>query len=161
MINLSLLPSICAAAINTANNSTIATWPISSFAADFASAYESYSQGGVLSLGGGVAGGEDSGIISAFLESFSESTTDADFGAMLSAYWDTCLLVPSGGAVSLTNDAASKAGAFTAAITASYRTTDTQPYYQHFIQAIEDVAKTIQWTAVLSVPPFSRIETIS
>jgi NADP-dependent 3-hydroxy acid dehydrogenase YdfG len=76
-------------------------------------------------------------------------------------YWATCLLIPSGGAVSLVNNGASKASEFTAAIAGSYRTTDTQPYYQHFIQAIEDVAKTIVWVVTLPSTPFIRTETVS
>jgi hypothetical protein len=142
-------------------DSYLTTYPAGNFTTGWVSAYKAYSQAGVLSAGGGVAGSEDDSILTNFFNSFASQTTDADFGAALAQYWGTCLLVPSGGAISLTNDAASKAGAFTAAITASYRTTDTQPYYQHFIQAIEDVAKTIQWTVILPAPPYSRIETIS
>jgi hypothetical protein len=142
-------------------NSYIATYPSGNFATAFVSAYKAYSQAGVLSMGGGVAGSEDDSILTNFFNSFSSSTTDADFGAAMASYWATCLLTPSGGAVSLTNDGASKAADFTAAITASYRTTDVQPYYLHFIQAIEDVAKTIQWTTTLPAPPFVRTETVS
>jgi hypothetical protein len=158
---MSLSASSCAAAINAAMDSYVATYPSGNFATAFVSAYKAYSQAGVLSMGGGVAGSEDDSILTNFFNSFSSDTTDAAFGAVLAQYWATCLLVPSGGAISLTNNAASKAGAFTAAITASYRTTDTQPYYLHFIQAIEDVAKTIQWTVVIPSPPFSRLETVS
>lgn len=150
-----------ATAINSAMNSYIASYPSGDFTAAFVGAYKVYSQAGVLSAGGGVAGSEVDSILTSFFNSFSSDTTDADFGAAMAQYWATCLLVPSGGAISLTNDGGSKAAAFTAAITASYRTTDTQPYYQHFIQAIEDVAKTIIWTVVIPAPPFSRTETIS
>lgn len=158
---MSLNASSCAAAINAAMDSYLSTYPSGNFSTAFVGAYKAYSQAGVLSAGGGVAGSEDDSILTAFFNSFSSDTTDAAFGQALSDYWATCLLVPSGGAVSLTNDAASKVGAFTAAITASYRTTDTQPYYLHFISAIEDVAKTIIWTVVLPTPPFSRQETVS
>lgn len=153
--------SSCAAAINAAMNSYITSYPSGNFSSAFVSAYKPYSQAGVLSAGGGVAGTENDSILTNFFNSFSSDTTDAAFGAAMASYWATCLRTPSGGAVSLTNDGGSKAAAFTAAITASYRTTDTQPYYQHFIQAIEDVAKTIIWTVVLPTPPFVRTETVS
>lgn len=158
---MSLSASSCASAINTAMDSYIASYPSGNFTSAFVSAYKSYSQAGVLSAGGGVAGTEDESILLDFFNSFSSDTTDAAFGAALASYWSTCLLSPSGGAVSLTNDGGSKAAAFTAAITASYRTTDTSPYYLQFIQAIEDVVKTIQWTVALSSPPFTRSEYIS
>lgn len=158
---MSLSASSCASAINLAMDSYVASYPSGSFSNAFVAAYKAYSQAGVLSLGGGVAGSEDDSILLNFFGSFTSDTTDAAFGAALAAYWSTCLLAPSGGAISLSNNAASKVVAFTAAITSSYRTTDTQPYYQHFIQAIEDVAKTIIWTVVIPAPPFVRVESIS
>lgn len=138
---MSLNPSSCASSINLAMDSYIASYPSGNFSNAFAAAYKAYSQAGVLSLGGGVAGSEDDSILLDFFNSFSSDTTDAAFGSALAQYWQSCLLVPSGCAISLANDGGSKAAAFTAAITGSYRTTDTQPYYLHFIQAIEDVAK--------------------
>lgn len=158
---MSLNSSSCAAAINAAMDSYLASYPSGNFTAAFVSAYKSYSQAGVLSAGGGVAGTEDDSILTSFFNSFSSSTTDTAFGTAMANYWASCLLTPSGGAVAVVNDAASKVSAFTAAITASYGTTDSQPYYLNFIQNIEDVAKTIQWTATLSVPPYTRLETIS
>lgn len=158
---MSLNASGCASAINAAIDSYLTTYPAGNFSTAFVGAYKAYSQAGVLSLGGGVAGSEDDSILLDFFNSFTSDTTDAAFGTALAQYWATCLLVPSGGAISLTNDGGSKAATFTAAITASYRTTDTQPHYLHFIQAIEDVAKTIQWTVELPAPPFVRVETIS
>ena len=158
---MSLNPSNCAVAINAAMDSYLTTFPAGNFTTGFVGAYKTYSQAGVLSAGGGVAGSEDDSILTNFLNSFVSDTTDADFGAALAAYWATCLLIPSGDAISLTNDAASKAGAFTAAITSSYRTTDTQPYYLHFISAIEAVVKTIQWTVIIPAPPLTRVETVT
>lgn len=158
---MSLNSSSCAAAINAAMDSYIASYPSGNFASAFVSAYKSYSQAGVLSAGGGVAGTEDDSILTNFFNSFSSSTTDAAFGAAMANYWSTCLLTPSGGAVSIVNDGASKAAAFTAAITSSYSTTDSQPYYLNFIQNIENVVKTIVWTATLPLPPFVRTESIS
>lgn len=158
---MSLNASSCASAINAAMDSYLTTYPAGNFATAFVGAYKAYSQTGVLSLGGGVAGSEDDSILLDFFNSFTSDTTDAAFGAALASYWATCLLSPSGGAVSLTNNGGSKAAAFTAAITASYKTTDSQPYYLDFIQAIEDVAKTIVWTVVLPAPPFVRTEMVT
>jgi len=124
--------------------SYLSTYPAGSFATAFASAYKSYSQAGVLSAGGGVAGTEDEGILVDFFNSFPSDTTDDAFGAVMAQYWSTCLLTPSGGAVAVVNNGSSKAAAFTAAIAASYSTVDSQPYYLNFIQAIENVAKTIE-----------------
>ncbi len=158
---MSLNASGCASAINAAMDSYLTTYPAGNFATAFVSAYKAYSQAGVLSAGGGVAGTENDSILLDFFNSFSSDTTDEAFGAALASYWATCLLSPSGGAVSLTNNGGSKSAAFTAAITASYKTTDSQPYYLDFIQAIEDVAKTIVWTVVLPAPPFVRTEMVT
>lgn len=158
---MSLSASSCASAINSAIDGYITTYPSGNFTTAFVSAYKAYSQAGMLSAGGGVAGSEDDSILTNFFNSFSSDTTDAAFGAVMAQYWSTCLLVPSGGAIGVVNNAASKASAFTAAITASYSTTDSQPYYLNFIQNLEDVAKTIQWTVTLPTPPFTRIETVS
>lgn len=158
---MSLNALSCASAINTAMNSYLGSYPSGNFASAFVSAYKAYSQAGVLSAGGGVAGTEDDSILTNFFNSFSSDTTDAAFGAVMAQYWSTCLLTPSGGAIAVVNDGASKAAAFTAAITSSYSTTDSQPYYLNFIQNIENVAKTIVWTATLPLPPFTRNESVS
>lgn len=158
---MSLSSSNCASAINAAIDSYIASYPSGNFANAFVSAYKSYSQAGVLSAGGGVAGSEDDSILTNFFNSFSSDTTDAAFGNAMASYWSTCLLIPSGGAIAVVNNGASKAGAFIAAVTSSYSTTDSQPYYLSFIQNLETVAKTIQWTITLSSPPYVRVETIS
>lgn len=158
---MSLNPSSCASAINSAIDSYMSTYPSGDFTSAFVSAYKAYSQAGVLSAGGGVAGTEDDSILLDFFNSFDSSTSDEAFGAAMAQYWSTCLLTPSGGAVAVVNDGASKAAAFTAAITASYGTTDSQPYYLNFIQNLENVAKSIQWTVTLPAPPFTRIESVS
>lgn len=157
---MSLNASSCAAAINTANDNAIAVWPSTTFATDFANAYKAYSQAGVLSAEGGVAGSEDSSILVNLLTG-SSSVTDSQFGQALADYWATCLLIPAGGVISIVNDASSKVGAFTAAVAASYSTAEQTPYYLNFIQNIEAVAKTIVWTVTLPSPPFTRLETIS
>jgi hypothetical protein len=155
---MSLNPSSCASAIDSANDSAISTWPSSNFATDFANAYKDYSQGG--DVVGAASGSEDSSILQAFL-STGDFVTDADFGQALADYWSTCKLVPSGGSVSVSNDAASKVAAFTAAVTSSYSTTLSTPHYLNFITNIETVAKTIIWTVVYPNPAPPSFETIS
>ncbi len=157
---MSLNSSSCASAINIANDNAITTWPSSTFASAFAGAYKSYSQAGVLSGGGGSAGSEDESILTSLL-SAGQYVTDAEFGQALADYWATCMLVPAAGSVSVTNNASSKSGAFTAAVTASYSTTQQTPYYKHFIDNIEAVAKTIVWTCVKPNPLPPTSETIS
>ena len=155
---MSLNASSCASAINSANDSAISTWPSSSFATDFSNAYKTYTQGGVVV--GAASGSEDASILQSFL-STGDFVTDADFGQALASYWSTCKLIPSGGSVSVSNDASSKVGAFTAAVTTSYSTTESTPYYLNFITNIEAVAKTIIWTVVYPNPTPPSFETIS
>lgn len=156
---MALNPSSCASAISSANDSAISSWPSTSFPAAFANAYKAYSQAGVVA--GTSAGSEDEGILISLLSSPSDFVTDAEFGQALAEYWSTVHLIPAGGAVSVSNDASSKAGAFTAAVTASYSTTESTPYYLNFITNIENVAKTIIWTVVYPNPLPQQFETIS
>ncbi len=155
---MSLNASSCASSINSANDAAIASWPSSGFPAAFAAAYKTYSNAGVVV--GTANGSENEGIISSFLAS-GDFVTDEEFGQMLADYWGTVKLIPAGGAVSVSNNASSKVGAFTAAITASYSTTESTPYYLNFISNIEEVAKTIIWTVVYPNPTPPSLETIS
>lgn len=157
---MSLNSTSCASAINTANDNAIASWPSSTFASAFANTYKAYSQAGVLSAGGGVAGSEDESILTSLL-SAGQYVTDAQFGQALADYWSTCMLVPAAGSISVSNNASSKVGAFTAAVTTSYSTNQQTPYYKHFIDNIEAVAKTIIWTCVKANPLPPTLETIS
>ncbi len=156
---MSLNPSSCASAINAAITSYIDTYPSGNFATAFASAYKSYSQAGVVA--GAASGTEDESIISTILSIGDDFITDVEFGQALADYWATVKLIPSGGAVAVSNDASSKVGAFTAAVNASYTTTDSQPYYLDFITNIESVAKTIIWTVVYPNPLPPQFENIS
>lgn len=158
---MSLNASSCASAINTAANNTYSSYPSSSFPTDFASIYKSYSQAGVLSAAGGAAGSENSGIISSYLNSFTSATNEDAFAQMLADYWATCMLIPSAGSISVSNNAASKVSAFKSAILASITTTESTPYYQTFITNIENVVKTIQWTCIKPNPLPPTVETIS
>lgn len=155
---MSLVPASCASAISSANDTAISTWPSSIFAAAFANAYKDYSQAGVVS--GTASGSENAGILQTFL-SAGDFVTDAEFGQVLADYWATCKLIPAGGAVSVSNNAASKVAAFTAAVTSSYSTTKSTPYYLDFITNIETVAKTIVWTVVYPSPTPPQMENIS
>jgi len=156
---MSLNPSSCASAINSAMDNTIANWPTSAFASDFASAYKAYSVAGVVT--GASSGTEDESILEDVLSSGDNYITEVEFGEALASYWGTVKLLPSGGAVSVSNNASSKVAEFTAAILASYTTTDSQPYYLNFITNIENVAKTIIWTVVYPNPLPPTSETIS
>ena len=158
---MSLNSTSCASSISSAMDSYLSTYPSGDFSSAFVSAYKAYSQAGVLSSSGGVLGTENDGILTSFFNSFSSYTSDSAFGQAMAYYWATCLLTPHGGAIAVVNNASTKASAFTSAISGSYRTSDTQPYYLHFIQAIETVAKTIQWTVTIPAPPYTRIETVS
>ena len=158
---MSLNASSCAS--NLYNNllSAYASYPARTFPASFASTYKAYSQAGVLSAGGGIAGSEDESILSSFLSSFESATTSTAFAQALADYWSTCLLTPSGGSVVVTNNASTKVSAFKAAIEASITDIDTKPYYLNFITNIQNVAKTIQWTCVKPFPVPPTIETVS
>ena len=151
----------CASAINVAMDSYIASYPSGNFSSAFVSAYKAYSQAGVLSAGGGVAGTENDSILTSFFNSFSSSTTDSAFGQALADYWATCMLTPSAGSVSVVNNASSKAGAFTAAISASYTTSSSTPYYKVLLDNIQSVVSTIQWTCTKVSPIPPTVETIS
>lgn len=156
---MSLNPASCASAISAAITSYIDTYPSGNFATAFASAYKTYSQAG--SVAGATSGTEDQSILEAVLSGGDDYITDVEFGQALADYWATCLLIPASGAISVSNNASSKVGAFTAAINASYTTTDSQPYYLNFITNIENVAKTIIWTVVYPNPLPPQFETVS
>jgi len=158
---MSLNASSCASAINTAANNSYASYPSSTFPTAFATAYKNYSQAGALSGGGGVAGTEVDSIISGYLSSFTSDTNEDDFAQMLADYWSTCLLTPSAGSISVTNNAASKVSAFRSAILASITTTESTPYYLNFITNIENVVKTIVWTCVKPIPLPPTMETVT
>lgn len=159
---MALNPTSCASAISSSYNTYTATGtPTGNYQQDFATAYKAYSQAGTLSSGGGVAGSESESIISSFLLGLTQGTTPEDFGDMMASYWATCMLIPSGGAIGVVNNASSKGAAFAAAVQSSYTTSESTPHFKTFIQNLETVAKTIQWTVTLPNPPYVRIETIS
>lgn len=142
-------------------DSYILTYPSGNFPSAFASAYKTYSQAGVLSGGGGVAGSENESILEAILSGGDDYITAEEFGQALSDYWSTCLLVPSAGSISVSNNASSKVAAFTAAINDSYTTNESTPYYKAFIDNIEAVVSTIQWVCIKPNPLPPTLETVS
>jgi hypothetical protein len=159
---MSLNPSSCASALSAANDSAISTYPSGDFGAAFASAYKAYSTAGVLSATGGVAGTEDESILADFINGLdNRESTITEFATALASYWATCMLTPSAGSITVTNNAMSKVSAFEAAINASYSTTEQLPYYLNFIQNIENVAKTITWVCIKPIPLPPTSETIS
>ena len=158
---MALNSTSCANNINAAMTSYIGSYPSGNFPSAFASAYKTYSQAGVLSGGGGVAGTEDQSILEAVLAGGDDFITAAEFGQALASYWNTCLLVPSAGSLSVSNNASSKVAAFTAAINDSYTTSSSTPYYKAFIDNIEAVVKTIVWTCIKSPPSPPTLETVS
>lgn len=158
---MALNSTSCANNINAAITSYMGTYPSGNFPAAFATAYKNYSQAGVLSAGGGVAGTEDQSILEAVLSGGDDFITAEEFGQALADYWATCLLVPSAGSISVSNNASSKVSAFIAAINSSYTTSESTPYYKTFIDNIEAVVKTIVWTCVKPNPLPPTLETVS
>lgn len=159
---MSLNSTSCASALSAANDSAITSYPSSSFANDFATAYDNYQKAGVLSGLGGLNGTEDKTVLSGFINSFPSTTTPDDFAQALADYWATCKLTMGAGVIVIVNNASTKKAAFKSAIEASMSDTESTPYYKDFIQNIENVAKTIQWTVTRAgVPPVVTIETIS
>lgn len=162
---MALNPSPPAATITTFYlNFVSQSPPVGRFPQPFATAYLNYSQQGVLSSGGGVSGSEDSLIITNFLRSIKDvgNTTVHNFATMFANYWATCLLIPAGGAISVTNDASSKVSAFESAINATLTDQDTKPYFLNLITNIQNIAlPQITWTVTLPDPPYTRLETVS
>lgn len=121
----------------------------STFAADFAGAYNEYVMGGMVP--GTVNSGGDVSILEAALDG--KETSPAKLGLAFANYWNTVCVTPGapmhGGVsvVSSINNATSLASAFTSAIQASLTTKESKPYYLKFVQNIETMAVLkIQWT---------------
>ena len=136
--------------------------PSGNYQQTFGNSYKMYSQAGVLSAGGGTSGSENASIIINFLNTRGGNTTVTAFATMFANYWASCLLVPSGGATDVVNNAASLVSVFESAITASIRDTDTQPYFTHLISNIQTIAlPSVVWTVTLPFPPYTRLESVS
>lgn len=123
------------------------------YPAAFAAAYHNYASAGVIA--GAVSGGGNASIIENFMRGVTSNTnTITEFAQALADYWATVGLTPAPPNLASVNNAASKVAAFEAALRASITDSDTQPYFKHFIDNIEAVAKTINWT-ITPPPPAS------
>lgn len=131
----------------------------SSFAKDFAAAYDKYAAEGI------VLGGLNIGGVVASIETYLTSLSTPDpaaidnFAKALSAYWATVAIVPGlpahGGTsvVSSLNDALAHEADFKVAIEASITTEESKPYYFNLIKNIETMAvKLIIWTVIELIP---------
>lgn len=160
---MALSASTAAGPISSAYLSLVTTPPYTgSLGSAWASACLSWSTAGVLSGGGGVAGSEDGSIIQAYIDSLTGNSNPSDMATVFADYWATCLLIPSGSATGVVNNASSQVAAFESAITASITTVDSQPYFQALFQNIQDIAlPTITWTVTRSSAPTTTLETVS
>ena len=101
---------------------------------------------GQISSGEANAGIIYSGFMS--LDTYQSSNVDK-LANMFAQYWSTSHLTPKAPAVVIIgNDALTRVSQFKAAILQSYKTTDTQPYFKHFIDNIESVVTSIIWTGL-------------
>jgi hypothetical protein len=162
---MSLSASTPASVIRPVYLTNVTTPPYTaSIASAWASGFLQWSTAGVLSGGGGVAGSEDESIVESFIGSLTGNTTVNAFATMLASYWSTCLLVPNGTAVSVSNNAMSQVAAFEAAVNASITTSDTTPYFQHLFTNIQNIAlPSVIWTVnrVVAGSPVVTMETVS
>lgn len=130
--------------------------PTGNFTDGFISALNSYA------MGGEVPGAENSGGDTSLIESLlnrarsNESGVDvSDLAFAMANFWSTVAVDPGdpghGGnsVVSVTNNALAHVGDFESAITASFRDTETKPYFQHFVQNLQNMAiSKITWTVI-------------
>jgi hypothetical protein len=160
---MALSASTAAGPISSAYTDLLTTPPYTgTLGSTWATACLDWSTAGVLSGGGGVAGGEDSSIIQGFIDGLTGNTTPSAFAVAMASYWATCLIVPAGNATAVTNDALAQVSAFEAAINASVGATEKTPYFQHLFENIQTIAlPTITWTVVRSTPPSPTLETVS
>lgn len=126
----------------------------------FATAYDNYAAQGV------VLGADNSGrspiIIEGFLRSglAGSSQPITDFATILAEYWATVAVVPGdpahGGTavVSVTNDAMTHIADFEAAIIASLATIESKPWFENFVQNVQDIGvSSVTWTVTELLPP--------
>ena len=150
---MSLDPAAAAAAINAQYQATIVFPREGDYPAEFAKAYDDYAEAGVVN--GATNSGGEKAILEAALRA--APTTPAALGAAFAQYWATVALIPVPPNVSVVNDAATRADAFTGAIAASIRATESLPYFGEFIGNLEVAAKTVVWTITPrgGKPPFT------
>lgn len=131
----------------------------SSFADDFAKAYDDHAAEGIVLGALNVGGAKD--IISTFLKTVKDGDTDTvdRFAKALAAFWLTVAIVPGvpahGGisVASVINDAMAHEADFKAAIEASITTEESKPYYFSLVDNIQKMAVSlIIWTVVELIP---------
>jgi hypothetical protein len=150
---MSLNPAAGSAATNAQYQATIIFPREGDYPAEFATAYDDYAVGGVVN--GAANSGGDKAILEAALRA--APTNPAALGAAFAQYWATVALIPVRPNVSVVNDAVARADAFTGAIAASVRATESVPYFGEFIANLEAAAKTVVWTITPRgrKPPFT------
>jgi hypothetical protein len=135
----------------------------------FANDYNTYGTAGIV-LGAINSGGDTSGFVNVIGSINNSSGFISAFASALVTYWSTAALIngtPAHGGVSVSkvvNDAGTKQSAFESAISSSYTQSKSEPFYLNFVQNIENVVKTIQWTVTEIMPngsPSDFIETIT
>lgn len=126
----------------------------------FATAYDNYAAQGI------VLGADNSGrspiIIEDFLRSglAGSSQPVTDFATILAEYWATVAVMPGdpahGGTavVSVTNDAMAHITDFEAAILDSLTTVESKPWFENFVQNVQDIGvSSVTWTVTELLPP--------
>jgi len=119
----------------------------------FADSHDNYARTGVV-IGAQNNGGQKAILEKAF-NSFVGNGSKGNaliLAQALAAYWATVALIPKVAVhdlpLSVTNDAASKVGAFYSAIMSGYTTREYTPYFVNLFDRIESVVFTIIWTVI-------------
>lgn len=125
--------------------------PDNTFATQFAILYDQYAAQGVVA--GAINSGGDPSSLASTLSNLPNSTVSrSQLANALAAYWSDIAVdngVPAHGGVSVvnvTNNASSKVSDFLSAINSSVRDTESRPFFLEFINNIESVVKSINWT---------------
>ena len=163
---MALIPAVAAAQIwehyrdaasLDASGNPIPSPPTGDFPANWATAYDTYAAGGE------VPGAQNQGgnkiIIEAFLRGLVSKDNVIEFAEVLANYWATVAVIPGAPAhggtsvISVTNDAASKVGLFESAIRASITESRSEPFFQHFIENVQNIAVSqVIWSVTEDTP---------
>lgn len=130
--------------------------PTGDFTAGFVSALNDYASSGEVD--GAENSGGDTSMITSVINQAKATGGNVDVSAFAFAmanFWSTVAVDPGDPAhggnsvVSVTNNALGHVSDFESAIMASFRTTDTKPYFQHFVQNLQNMAiSKITWTVI-------------
>lgn len=165
---MALNPASAAAAISAAyqdasgidaSGNPTGAMPAGNYPADFASAYNDYAMAGVVP-GAENTGGDASILEAALTSATSSPATITTLATAFANYWATVAIDPGtpahGGVsvVSVSNNAATLAALFEAAINASITDEDSSPWFETFISNVQDMAvANIVWTVTELIPP--------